>query len=130
MKLSNLKTVVYVGLAAFYLYIIGTNVFRNVEGMTTTIETIENKKEGGPGVDDSSADSTSSDPESKKTKSSDTKSSDPESTEAKPSDTNSSDPEPKKTKPSDSESKDAKSSTSSDKKQESMDTKDSKNSNK
>jgi hypothetical protein len=45
MKLSNLKTIVYVGLALFYLYIIATNVFRNVEGMTTTIETIENKKE-------------------------------------------------------------------------------------
>lgn len=44
MKLSNLKTIVYVGLALFYLYIIATNVFRNVEGMTTTIETIENKK--------------------------------------------------------------------------------------
>jgi hypothetical protein len=48
MKLSNLKTIVYVGLALFYLYIIAMNVFRNVEGMTTTIETIENKKEGGP----------------------------------------------------------------------------------
>ena len=44
MKLSNLKTVVYIGLALFYLYIIATNVFRNMEGMTTTIETIENKK--------------------------------------------------------------------------------------
>ena len=41
MKLSNLKTVVYVGLALFYLYIIAMNVFRNVEGMTTTIETID-----------------------------------------------------------------------------------------
>lgn len=53
MKLSNLKTIVYVGLALFYLYIIATNVFRNVEGMTTTIETIENKKEGSVGDGDS-----------------------------------------------------------------------------
>jgi hypothetical protein len=125
MKLSNLKTVVYVGLAAFYLYIIGTNVFRNVEGMTTTIETIENKKEGGPVVDDSSADAKSSDAKSSDAKSSDTKSSESKSSEAKPSDT-----KPSDTKPSDSESKDAEPSTSSDKKKDSMDTKDSKNSNK
>ena len=57
MKLSNLKTIVYVGLALFYLYIIATNVFRNVEGMTTTIETIENnenkdKKEGNKNKND------------------------------------------------------------------------------
>lgn len=51
MKLSNLKTIVYVGLALFYLYIIAANVFRNVEGMTTTIETIENKKEGATSGD-------------------------------------------------------------------------------
>jgi len=58
MKLSNLKTVVYIGLALFYLYIIATNVFRNMEGMTTSIETIENKdgkvKEGAAADGESS----------------------------------------------------------------------------
>jgi hypothetical protein len=44
MKLSNLKSAVYFGLAIFYLYIIGTSVFRNTEGMSTQIETIENKE--------------------------------------------------------------------------------------
>ena len=60
MKLSNLKTVVYIGLALFYLYIIATNVFRNMEGMTTSIETIENKdgkvKEGAADGESSGAD--------------------------------------------------------------------------
>jgi hypothetical protein len=45
MKLSSLKTAVYIGLALFYLYIIATNVFRNVEGMNTQIETMETPKE-------------------------------------------------------------------------------------
>jgi len=73
MKLSNLKTIVYVGLALFYLYIIATNVFRNVEGMTTTIETIENKKEAGRDGDSMDASAAAADENGKNEKKSESK---------------------------------------------------------
>jgi hypothetical protein len=69
---------VYIGLALFYLYIIATNVFRNMEGMTTTIETIENKKEGATSSESSEDDSA----DSKKPKAKESDSS------AKPADSN------------------------------------------
>ena len=116
MKLSNLKTVVYVGLALFYLYIIAMNVFRNVEGMTTTIETIDKSKEAlGPAdEEEKTADAKSSDSKSSDSKTSDSKSSDAKTSDSKSSDSKTADSKSSDSKSSDSKSSDAKTSDATD----------------